>query len=45
MYGFLRRFLPKAAADALIIFWYLLLIFLVLALSQGGQEGFRYLNI
>lgn len=45
MYGFLRRFLPKAAADAAIIIWYLLLIFLVIALFQGGQGEFRYLNI
>lgn len=45
MYGLLRRFLPKAAADALIIFWYLLLIFLVIALSYTGQGEFRYLNV
>ena len=45
MYGFLRKVLPKATADALIIFWYILLIFLVIALSHGGHGEFRYLNI
>lgn len=45
MYGFLRGFLPKAAADALVVLWYLLLIFLVIALSGSGLEEFRYLNI
>ena len=45
MYGFLRKFLPKIAADCLIIVWYLALIFLVAALSQSGQAVFRYLKV
>ena len=45
MYGFLRRFLPKIAADCLMVVWYLALIFLVAALSQSGQAVFRYLNV
>jgi len=45
MYVLLRRFLPKPAADAAITAWYLLLIFLVAALSHSGHGVFRYLKV
>ncbi len=45
MYHILRMFLPKGAADIVMIIWYAALIFLVLAFSTVEQEGFRYFNI
>ncbi len=45
MYAFLRSFVPPAAANALMIVWYVLLIMLIVALSPAPPGEFRYGNI
>ena len=45
MYGLLRAYIPKIAADILMVVWYLVLIFLTIAFSGSGESEFRYLSI
>jgi hypothetical protein len=45
MYGLLRAYIPKTAADILMVIWYIILIFLIIAFSGTGESEFRYLRI
>ncbi len=45
MYGFLLLHIPKTAADIIMAVWYVILLFLIIALSGTGESEFRYLNI
>jgi len=45
MYGLLRAYVPKTAADILMIIWYVALVFFIIAFAGSDESDFRYLRI